>query len=149
MQVLKNIVILQFISIIVIVFLQVCLRYLFNKSIAWTEEYSRFTFIWIIFLGTVIALDQGSHFIFDALVALFPKKLQKIINIFADSIVLFVLIFITFWGFKLSFFNMGQYTPIMRISYGFLHIVIPISSSIMSIIKIKQLLSNIRAIIKY
>lgn len=34
-------------------------RYLFNYPLAWAEEFSRYTFIWVVFLGAVVCSKQG------------------------------------------------------------------------------------------
>ena len=148
-QVLENIVLVQFTLLIGIVFFQVCLRYFLNMSISWTEEFSRIMFIWMVFIGAVLVLDQGSHFVFDVFIGLLPKKLQIIASILSDLLVLMLLLFIAFWGFKLSLFNMAQRTTIMGISYFLVYMIIPVSLSIMSIIKIMQLLFTIRNYDKY
>jgi TRAP-type transport system small permease protein len=48
-------------SMVVIVGLQVALRYLFNMSLDWADEFSRLAFVWMIFLGIPLAARARSH----------------------------------------------------------------------------------------
>ncbi|WP_204218110.1 TRAP transporter small permease [Microvirga pudoricolor] len=46
---------------VVLVFGNVVLRYLFNSGITETEELSRWMFVWVTFLGSVVALYRRGH----------------------------------------------------------------------------------------
>lgn len=55
------------------VFLNVVLRYGFNSGIPVSVELSRIIFVWIIMLGSVVALAQGAHLAVDSLVEKLPR----------------------------------------------------------------------------
>ena len=46
---------------VVLVALQVLLRYALNTSLGWTDETSRLAFVWSIFLGIPLGVRRGSH----------------------------------------------------------------------------------------
>ncbi len=46
---------------VVLVFGNVVLRYVFDSGIAWAEEISRLMFVWLVFLGAILALRQHAH----------------------------------------------------------------------------------------
>lgn len=46
---------------VVLVALQVVLRYALNTSLGWTDETSRLAFVWSIFLGVPLGVRRGSH----------------------------------------------------------------------------------------
>ena len=46
---------------VVLVFGNVVLRYALNSGIAVSEELSRWLFVWLCFLGAVVALRDGAH----------------------------------------------------------------------------------------
>ncbi len=54
---------------VVLVFGNVALRYGFNSSITVSEEVSRWFFVWMTFLGALIALREHGHIGVDALVS--------------------------------------------------------------------------------
>lgn len=46
---------------VVVVSLQVLLRYVFNTSLDWAEDVARLLFVWSIFLAIPLGIRQGSH----------------------------------------------------------------------------------------
>lgn len=46
---------------VVIIFVQVISRYVFNNSLSWSEEVARYLFVWMIWMGTSIAARDRAH----------------------------------------------------------------------------------------
>lgn len=64
-------------AMVVMVFGNVVLRYGFNSGLDFSEELSRFLFIWITFLGAIIAMRENAHLGLDTLVRLLPRAGRK------------------------------------------------------------------------
>jgi TRAP-type C4-dicarboxylate transport system permease small subunit len=62
---------------VLMVFGNVVLRYGFNSGITVSEELSRWLFVWMIFLGAVVALRNRAHLGTDALTARLPLPLRR------------------------------------------------------------------------
>ena len=75
----------------IFIFMNVFLRYCFNSGIPWAEEFSRFLFVWLTFLGAIGALKDNAHLGFTSLVQKFPPTGKKITFIISNSIVLYCL----------------------------------------------------------
>lgn len=63
---------------VVLVFANVVLRYAFNSGITVSEELSRWLFVWMTFLGAIVALREGSHLGSDTLVSRLPLRGKKL-----------------------------------------------------------------------
>ena len=63
---------------VVMVFGNVVLRYGFNDSIISSEELSRFLFIWITFLGAIVAMRENAHLGLDSVVRKLGARGKKI-----------------------------------------------------------------------
>ena len=63
---------------VVMVFGNVVLRYAFNSGIAVSEEVSRWLFVWITFLGAIVAVRERGHLGTDFLLARLPPLGQRI-----------------------------------------------------------------------
>ena len=50
------------VAIVTVTFIQVLFRYVFQLSLAWTEELARFIFMWLASLGAAYAFKTRSHF---------------------------------------------------------------------------------------
>ena len=66
----------------VLVFGNVVLRYAFDSGIAVSEELSRLLFVWLIFLGAILASVQHAHIGFDALMQRLPVAARKLAVLF-------------------------------------------------------------------
>ena len=63
------------------VFINVILRYFFNEGLTWAEEASRYLFIWLIFLGAIVAYKENVHLGVDTLVVKLSVKNRRILFI--------------------------------------------------------------------
>src|SRR5688500_13532205 len=62
---------------VVMVFGNVVLRYVFNSGLTVSEELSRWLFVWMTFLGAVVAMRKHAHLGTDMLVARLPLAGKK------------------------------------------------------------------------
>lgn len=58
---------------VVMVFGNVVLRYVFNSGIAAAEEIARLMFVWLIFLGAILALRRHAHLGVELVQARLPR----------------------------------------------------------------------------
>jgi TRAP-type transport system small permease protein len=58
------------------VFTNVVLRYVFDSGIAITEEVARFIFVWLTFIGSIVAMKEGRHLGMQALTRHLPAPLH-------------------------------------------------------------------------
>lgn len=86
-----NVLIATFLAImVVLVFGNVVLRYVFNSGWSASEEISRWLFVWITFLGAVLALAERSHLGTDILTRLMPRWAQKLCQVVGYVLMLYV-----------------------------------------------------------
>jgi TRAP-type C4-dicarboxylate transport system permease small subunit len=75
---------------VVLVFGNVVLRYVFNSGIAVSEEISRWLFVWLCFLGAVAALKEGGHLGTEMLVSRLPLLGKKMCMVLGHLLMLYV-----------------------------------------------------------
>jgi TRAP-type transport system small permease protein len=63
---------------VIMVFGNVVLRYGFNSGLDFSEELSRFFFIWITFLGAIIAMREKAHLGLDTLIRVLPSAGKRL-----------------------------------------------------------------------
>ncbi|KQP36251.1 TRAP transporter small permease [Pseudorhodoferax sp. Leaf274] len=61
-------------GMVLMVFGNVLLRYAFNSGIQVSEELSRFFFIWLTFIGAIIAMREGAHLGMDNFVSKLSRR---------------------------------------------------------------------------
>ena len=75
---------------VALVFGNVVLRYIFNSSITVSEELARWLFVWITFMGAMVALREHTHLGTDALVSRLPPIGKKVCLVLGHAAMLFV-----------------------------------------------------------
>ncbi|EZH80055.1 TRAP-type C4-dicarboxylate transport system, small permease component [Ectopseudomonas composti] len=70
---LKVLAIICLVTMVVLVFGNVVLRYGFNESILISEEISRWAFVWLTFLGAVVLLRERGHMSVDLALRALPS----------------------------------------------------------------------------
>jgi len=81
--------VLLFGTMIILGFVQVMLRYIFEFSAPWTEELARYSMVWMVMIGTALAIETDAHIKLDVLSLIIKqKKILWIIDIFIIAILL-------------------------------------------------------------
>jgi len=76
--------ILAFISMLLVMFIQITARYALSVAVPWTDEASRFLYISQIFLGLCIAQRYGQHIRVTVALDLMPQRFRSITEAVAD-----------------------------------------------------------------
>ncbi len=105
----------------VLVFGNVVLRYAFNSGIAISEELSRLLFVWLIFLGAVLASARRIHIGFDTLLRHVGPGLRRTLQVFNGVLILAGCAIFIVGGWEQTRINLGNVYPVMGISYAWLY----------------------------
>src|SRR5258705_11928762 len=98
-------------AMVVLVFTNVVLRYLFNSGIATSEELSRWLLVWLTFLGAIVALRQHAHLGVDTLVRALPPVGKKICFIASYVLMLYADGLLTLGSWKQVVITYGDSAP--------------------------------------
>lgn len=76
-------------AMLLLVFGNVVLRYAFNSGISVSEELSRWLFVWITFLGAIVAVKEHGHLGTDILLTKLPPIGRRICLVASHGLMLF------------------------------------------------------------
>src|SRR5436190_8987205 len=133
-------------AMVVLVFTNVVLRYLFNSGIATSEELSRWLLVWLTFLGAIVAMREHAHLGVDSLIRALPPRgrlicfvLSYVLMLYADSLLL-----IGSW--KQAVLTYGDTAPASGISVGLFFyssgIVFGVSAAVILLVDLVRVLSG-------
>jgi TRAP-type C4-dicarboxylate transport system permease small subunit len=74
---------------VVMVFGNVVLRYGFNSGITVSEEVSRWLFVWMTFLGAIVAVREHGHLGTDMLIGKLPRGAKKLCLVVSHLLMLY------------------------------------------------------------
>lgn len=117
---------------VILVWMQVFLRYVFNFSPFWCEATARFFMIWALLLGAAVVIRKDKHVRVDFLIEVIPPKAARVIEVVLAGITLVFLIVFTVWGLEAA---ITQY-DVRSASIGFCmfwpYLILPISGLFMT-----------------
>lgn len=118
----------------IFVFGNVILRYFFNSGLTWAEEASRYLFIWLIFLGAIVAFRDNAHLGVDTLVRRLSVKGRKVLFVINNLLILTTMLLVVHGTWQLTLVTMEQRSPSMDIPLSFVYASGLIASLAMSLI---------------
>lgn len=127
----------------ILVFLNVVLRYAFDSGITWSEEMSRFLFVWLTFLGAIGALKDNSHLGVDMFVKKLPPAGKKAAFIVSNVIVLYVLWLVLDGSWKSTLISTRALSPAVGLPLSYIYgigIVVSIGMAVIVLYNLYQVL---------
>lgn len=73
--------VLTLVGIVLVMMVQIVMRYIFNNSLTWSEEFCRYCYIWMMFLGFAYSAKLGNDLRIDAVIAMLPSGARKVMDI--------------------------------------------------------------------
>ena len=93
----------------------------------WTEELSRFCFIWITLVGAMIALRKNEHFAVDLLPPPKTNKGKAISLMFVDLMAFGMAVIFVVWGWPLIKFGLLQTSEMAELPMVLIYMAWPIT----------------------
>lgn len=117
--------------IVSIVTTEVVLRYVFKHSLIFTEELSRYLMVWIVFLGSALAVRDAAHIRINILVKRLSPTLGKAARLLAHGLVLLFLIIVAVEGFRILPNQLRQLCTTIDVSLFYFYLAIPVGAILM------------------
>jgi TRAP-type C4-dicarboxylate transport system permease small subunit len=105
---------------VVLIFGNVVLRYAFNSGIAWAEEVSRLMFVWLIFLGAILALRQHAHLGVELLQARLPRAARRACAVVSHLLMLYGLWLFLAGSWQQTMIGTNTYSTVLRYPTAFM-----------------------------
>ena len=106
---------------LVMVFGNVMLRIFFNTGIDLSEEIPRFAFVWMTFLGALIALREHGHIGVDALVSRFGPFGKRVCLAISQALMIYVCWLLLKGSWAQTMINMSVQAPSSGWSMGYFY----------------------------
>lgn len=126
---------LSLIVLVIITFLGVIMRYIFNAPFVWLEEVQLWCAVWLVFFGASAAFRSGSHVSIEFVVDRFQPPLKKLAEIFAYFVVVSGLVYLMVYGIRLieHLHLIDRTTNVLKVPYTIIYSAIPIGCALMII----------------
>jgi TRAP-type C4-dicarboxylate transport system permease small subunit len=108
-------------GMVVLVFGNVLLRYGFNSGITLSEELSRWLFVWMTFLGAIVALRKHEHLGTDMLIGRLGPVGKKICLGISQLLMMFICVLLFQGAYEQAVINWSSTSAVMEASLSWVY----------------------------
>ena len=119
---------LFFINMCVFVSIQIVSRYVFRSPLIFTDEISRYSYVWICFFGMGAATKLENHIRIELVQMLVKGKVRAVIELLVNLVSLALYGILAVMGYQYTTFNYIQLSPAMEISKAFVYASLPLGA---------------------
>ncbi len=138
-KLLEFLVVVCLVAMVIMVFGNVVLRYVFNSGITISEEMSRYCFIWLTYIGAMVAMREGGHLGVDTLVLRLPLMGKKVCLFASESLMLFCNGLFLLGTWKMHELQVTNVSPVVGISMVWVYGIGYVVAVVMGIFNISKL----------
>jgi len=114
---------------VVLVFGNVVLRYVFNSGIVFSEEVSRFVFMWLTLIGALVVMKDNAHLGMSSVVDRLGETGQRLCRFVSDSLTLACCLLLAHGTWKQVVIGMDNRSPVTDVPLGLVYLCLLISSA--------------------
>ncbi|NLW07650.1 MAG: TRAP transporter small permease, partial [Clostridia bacterium] len=135
---------------VVLLFVQVIMRYVFNNSLTWSEELARYIFIWQIWLGASLGLRERKHIRVELILGFLKGRGRDAIELLGTIVWFILCLFLVVSGTDLCLQLMAKNaaSPALRIPYFIIYASLPVSCAAICLRLLGQMFSLCKAVSK-
>lgn len=134
------------IAVIVLLFLNACMRFTIGYSWVWTSEIVTGLMLWLTMIGFTIAVKRDDTIRVRALIRLAPARVQLMVKIVTDAISAVVLTHLAWAGYQFVEAFGSDATPYLRLPQAFFTTALPVCALLSAVIMVLQLKKSRRTI---
>lgn len=138
-RLLEFLVVLCMVAMVVMVFGNVVMRYAFNSGITVSEEMSRYCFIWLTYIGAMVAMRENGHLGVDTLVKALPLAGKKVCVFLSECLMLMCNLMFLWGTWRMHELQVTNVSPVVGISMIWIYGIGYVVAVVMSLINLQRL----------
>lgn len=139
--------IILFSLMVIITSWQVFARYILNNPSSLSEEFLRFSLIWLSMLSAAYVVGKKGHIAVTLLSDRLEEKKRGILDLFFQfSFTVFGLVIMVFGGSKAVSLTMVQISPALNVPMGWVYMALPVSGILIVIYSVINIYAGVRSL---
>ncbi|MFH1741721.1 MAG: TRAP transporter small permease [bacterium] len=131
---------------LVVAWMHVTRRYVFNSALTWSEEFLRFTIVWYALLSASILHKRNGHLGITIIREAMPEVVQRFLKRAVIYLGTLTVALVTVFGTVLVFSTWAQITPALGISTALPYAGIPVSFLLMTLYGIVHIIRDVKGL---
>ncbi|MGP1396660.1 MAG: TRAP transporter small permease [Inquilinaceae bacterium] len=112
----------------------------------WTEEVARFCFIWMVMVGAMCAVRDGTHFDLDLLPPSSNRRIEMARRIFVHVMVFLVAVIFIWYGWQFLAFGRFQTSEIAELPMNWIFAAWPVMGVITVLFLVEKVILEFRSL---
>jgi C4-dicarboxylate transporter, DctQ subunit len=112
----------------VLVVLQVIFRYVFNRSLFWSEELVRFALVWSVMLGSAVVAYRAEHIRIDVLDNALPPGPRRVVARLAEVLTFAFCVILAWTGIQFTFRTLTQRSAVLEVPIWVVYAAVPVGA---------------------
>lgn len=137
---------------VIVIFSQVIMRYIFNNSLSWSEEFARYLFVWFSWMGVSAGVKDDQHLKVEVLTTALTKrgflKAKEINQIVVALVWLITTLIVAYYGIQVVQMQMklNVVTPAMRMPVWLGYLSVPACSLVVGLRLVVTIINSVRVL---
>ncbi|MCW5636659.1 MAG: TRAP transporter small permease [Rubrivivax sp.] len=134
--------------LLVPVSLQIFSRYTaLIPSYIWTEELARFLFVWMIMIGAMLGIREGTHFEVDVWPTSLSRRRRALVDLFVGVAVLVFAVAFLWWGISFTRFAWNRFSELAELPLWLIHVAWPIAGATWLLFQGERMVVSVRTLL--
>lgn len=129
-----------------VMMLQVIMRYVFNASLSWAEELSRYAFIWSALVSIGYSIKKRCILKVDTFVEAIPPKVKYVVITFVNAVVAAFFAYMAYYSVPAvgRVISYGQRSPALEIPMGWIYLSAVVGFFLATIRSVQRFIEGLR-----
>lgn len=128
-----------------LVLAQIVLRYVFNSPLVWSEELAQYLFVWICFLGWLMASRKGDHIAIAALLDRLPRPARRAMAVAIEMAAIVFAGVLLVQGTFITARNVNVGTASLFFPFAVVYAVVPVAALVAMLIALRNIAALLAA----
>lgn len=122
-----------FCSMMIVVTAQILMRYVFNHPLLWSEEFARYVYVWLVFIGSAYGVTQEKHVAVTILTDRLPEPVRNALKLVCNLLVIAALLYMLPHSVKYLGRQHGLRSGCMQLPMSLVFAAVPVGYLLMVI----------------
>ncbi len=129
---------------VIALFYQIIMRFIFQNANSWSEEMTRYSFIWMTMLGSAVATRRSRNMDVDFLVKKMPKLLRNLNSVVTKGLIIAFIVVLIIYGISLVGITHKQLSAGLRVPMSYIYASVPTGGILMLLFIIENIIRDIK-----
>ncbi len=134
-----------FLIMLVVLVIQIFSRQFLDLPLKWSEELSRFLFVYAGYFGVSASIKENGHVFIDFFIKKFPRKIQSAVNVLIQILSLIVLVAMFVIGIQMTVRKIPVKIVSLNLSYAYMYVALPVIGAMMIYRHIERNVNDFKA----